>query len=134
MLTDPRQLPDAYAAAVYDKDVSAFIALYALDARAFDAWDATPVTGLDAFRAMAANWFDSLGDERVKVTFQDMHSSVGDDVAALHGFITFQAVDADEQPLRSGQERVSWLLERRQGQWLVVHQHTSLPAKFVGAD
>lgn len=129
-LTDPRQWPEAYAAAVYAKDVEAFTALYAPDAHAFDAWGAAPLNGQAAFRDMAAEWFGSLGDERVVVTCRELHSAESADLATLHAFIEFQAVNTDGQPLRAVQERVTWVLARLSGGWVVTHQHTSAPLGF----
>ena len=130
MLTDPTQLPEAYAAAVYAKDVAAFAALYAPDVRIFDAWGGWQQRGLDALHASTAEWFGSLGEERVVVTVSDVQSSAGDKVAAIHGLIEFRAISASGEKLRAMQERVTWLLEKQGGGWRVTHQHSSLPADF----
>ena len=56
-----------YSAAAHDKDVDAFVALYADDVHVFDMWNSWELRGIDAWRNMAAGWFSSLGDERVVV-------------------------------------------------------------------
>ncbi len=131
MRPDPQSLLEAYAAAVYARDVAAFVKLYAPDIRMFDSWDHWEARGLESLRAATAEWFASLGEERVRVTFQEMSHSQSEQLAALHGFVTFQAIAADGTPLRAMRERVSWVLEKREGGWLVTHQHTSLPADFA---
>lgn len=130
MLTDPTRLPEAYAAAVYAKDVAAFTALYAPDVRIFDAWGGWQQRGLDALHTSTAEWFGSLGEEKVVVTVSDVQHSAGDTLAAIHGLIEFKAVSAGGEKLRAMQERVTWLLEKQGEGWRVTHQHSSLPADF----
>jgi len=45
---------DAYADAVYDKDLEAFAALYAEGVHVFDSWGQWQYDGIDAWRGMAA--------------------------------------------------------------------------------
>ena len=68
---------DAYADAVYDKDLEAFAALYAEGVHVFDSWGQWQYDGIDAWRGMAAGWFSSLGEERVEVRFDAVSSTVG---------------------------------------------------------
>lgn len=130
MLTDPTYLPEAYAAAVYAKDVAAFTALYAPEVRIFDAWGGWQQRGLEALHASTNEWFGSLGEERVVVTVSDVQHSAGDTLAAIHGLIEFRAISASGEKVRAMQERVTWLLEKQGEGWWVTHQHSSLPADF----
>lgn len=129
-IQDPAQIPAAYADAVYHKNVEAFLALYAEDIRIFDAWGDWQARGKEALRTSTTEWFNSLKDEKVVVTCQDIQTSSSDTLAALHALIEFKAVSAEGQDLRAMQERVSWTLEKRAEGWLVTHQHTSLPIDF----
>jgi len=122
-----RQALDAYAAAVYVKDVDAFALIYADDVHVFDSWGQWEYAGLDAWRAMATAWFGSLGDERVQVTFTDVGSAVGDTAAVGHAAVTFTAVSPPGERLRSTTNRMTVGLEKRNGTWKIVHEHTSLP-------
>lgn len=117
----------AYAAAVYGKDVEAFAALYADDVHVFDAWGPWEYRGIDAWREMASGWFRSLGDERVEVHVNDVSALAGDDVAVGHAAVTFTAVSADGEQVRSVTNRLTLGLEKRNGDWKIVHEHTSLP-------
>ena len=57
-----------YCAAAYDKNVDAFVSLYADDVHVFDMWNSWELRGIGAWRDMAVGWFSSLGDERVVVS------------------------------------------------------------------
>lgn len=116
-----------YAAAVNAKDVDGFIALYADDVHVFDAWEQWEISGIEAWRGMAAGWFGSLGDETVEVGFGEAGSAVGHDLAFGHAAVTFAAVSASGERLRAMTNRFSVGLALRDGAWKVVHEHTSLP-------
>ncbi len=93
-----RAAMDAYADAVYAKDLEAFAALYAKGVHVFDSWGQWQYDGIGAWRGMAAGWFSSLGDERVEVRFGAVSSTVGAEVA-------FGSA----------------------GVWKITHEHSSLP-------
>src|SRR5436190_22476235 len=124
----------AYADAVRAKDVDAFVGLYADDVRNFDLWDQCSYDGKDALRGMVAEWFGSLADdEQVAVTFDDVRSQAGPDVAAVSAFTTFAAVSPDGTELRSMNNRLTWVLRKEtDGSWKIVHEHTSAPAGDEG--
>lgn len=124
---------DAYKAAVYDKDVDAFVALYDPQVEVYDTWGAWLHDGLDAWRKMASGWFESLGTERVQVSFDDVRTAIGQDVAGAHAIVTYQALAADGMPLRAMQNRLTWTLRQSAGVWRIVHEHTSAPADFETA-
>jgi ketosteroid isomerase-like protein len=126
--TDPLlEALSRYSAAVYDKDVSAFVALYADDLHVFDMWNSWELRGLVAWREMAAGWFASLGDERVVVKAHDVASEVRGDFALGHATLTFTGFSAQGQELRSLDNRLTLALRREGGGWKVFHQHTSGP-------
>jgi len=118
---------DAYAAAVAAKDADAFAALYADDVHVFDLWGRWELRGLPAWRAMAQEWFASLGAETVAVTYAQARSHRSDDLACGHAVLTYAARAADGTPLRSLDNRISLALARRDGLWKIVHEHTSAP-------
>jgi ketosteroid isomerase-like protein len=63
------ELMEHYRAAVYAKDMDAFVALYDKDVRVFDLWDRWAYQGTDEWRGAAAAWFGSLGSGKVAVEF-----------------------------------------------------------------
>jgi uncharacterized protein (TIGR02246 family) len=128
-MREPKEILEAYVAAVRAKDVEAFLALYADDARTFDLWSVWSYDGKDALRAMVAEWFGSLpDDETVVVKFDDVRAQTGADVAAVSAFTTFAAETPDGTELRSMNNRLTWILRRDGDTWKIVHEHTSAPA------
>lgn len=121
---------DAYAAAVLAKDVDAFTALYADEVSIFDLWGEWSYEGADAWRAVVTDWFGSLDNERVVVSFKDVRMIVTSDLAVAHAFVTYQAESSAGIFLRSLTNRMTWSLLPRLGAWKVVHEHTSAPADF----
>ena len=121
-----RQALAAYQAAVLAKDVEAFMAIYAEDARIFELWG-TWEHDIASWREMAKGWFAFLGDQRSVVTVHDVRTQVSADMGLLTANLTYTAVDAGGTPLRSLDNRLSWVLRQRGGRWVVVHEHTSVP-------
>ncbi|RZF31296.1 DUF4440 domain-containing protein [Paraburkholderia sp. UYCP14C] len=121
------QVLEGYQGAVLAKDVDAFIALYDRDAVIFDMWGTWSYNGIASWRAMAEGWFGSLGGERVIVNFSDAQTVVAADLAVVHAFATYQAVNADGQELRSMDNRLTMTLRQQADGWKIVHQHTSSP-------
>jgi uncharacterized protein (TIGR02246 family) len=121
-----RQLLAGYQAAVYAKDVDAFVALYADDALIYELWG-TWTHDIASWRAMAKGWFEFLGDQRSVVEAHEVKVTVSGDMALLTAFLTYRGVDADGKELRSLDNRLSWVTRQRGGRWQVVHEHTSVP-------
>ena len=126
-----RQALAAYQAAVLAKDVDAFVAIYADDARIFELWG-TWEHDIASWREMAKGWFAFLGDQRSVVTAHDVRAQVSGDMAMLSASLTYTAVDEAGQDLRSLDNRLSWVLRERGGRWFVVHEHTSVPLAHDG--
>jgi uncharacterized protein (TIGR02246 family) len=130
-MSEVESLLDAYRDAVDAKDVDAFVAIFADDVLVFDMWGTWSHDGIDAWREMAEGWFGSLGDERVRVDFDDVQTTVGEDVAVLSAFVTFAGLSADGEELRSMNNRLTWGLRTVDGTWKVVHEHTSAPVEIA---
>jgi len=124
-------LLEAYQAAVLAKDVDAFAALFDDDVRVFDMWGAWSCDGIAAWRAMAADWFGSLGTDSVVVGADDARVEVEQDLASVQAFLTFTAVSPAGETLRSMNNRLTWVLRRRGAAWKIVHEHTSAPVDFT---
>jgi len=116
-----------YSAAAYEKDVDAFVALYSADLHVFDMWNSWELRGIDAWRAMAAGWFSSLGDERVVVKATDVVATVNGELAMGHATLTYTAISADGQELRSLDNRITLAMRRVGNAWKIFHEHTSGP-------
>src|ERR1700756_3455592 len=98
----------AYRAAVLAKDVDAFVAIYAPDARIFELWG-TWEHDIASWREMAKGWFAFLGDQRAVVEQHDVRIQASDDMALLTASLTYRGVDASGQELRSLDNRLSWV-------------------------
>ena len=122
-----RQLLHGYTQSVLAKDVEAFVALYAADVRVFDMWHRWSHDGQQPWREIVQGWFGSLRDERVAVAFSEVRTRVAQDLAVLHAFVSFAAIDAGGATLRSMTNRITMALVRRGDDWKIVHQHTSAP-------
>ncbi len=121
---------DSYCAAVHAKDVSAFIRLYHPDVRVFDTWGIWSYEGAEAWQRAVEAWFTSLGEERVKVSFEDVQSTGGPASAVVSAIVTYAAVSAQGDPLRAMQNRLTWALKESGHVLRIVHEHTSAPIGF----
>jgi ketosteroid isomerase-like protein len=127
------QVLEDYKAAVFAKDIDAFIALYDEDVLVFDMWGVWSYHGIASWRDMAARWFGSLGTERVIVDFSDVQTIAAEDLAVVHAFVKYKAVSADGVDLRSLDNRLTVTLRKKGDGWKVVHEHTSSPIDFETA-
>lgn len=121
---------DVYKAAVFAKDVDAFVALYDQDVRVFDMWGEWSYNGVEAWRVMVMEWFGSLGDERVAVDMDRVQTIVAHDIAIVHAFVIFKGVSAEGKELRAMHNRLTWALKQTGDVWKIVHEHTSAPVDF----
>jgi uncharacterized protein (TIGR02246 family) len=120
-----------YTRAVREKDVAGFLGLYHPTARVFDTWGVWSYEGEQARRNVIEQWFGSLGEERVAVTFDRVQTTVTSDLAALTARVVFAAISPTGAELRSMQNRLTWVLKRGDEGWKIIHEHTSVP---IGPD
>jgi ketosteroid isomerase-like protein len=121
---------EAYKAAVYAKDVAAFMRLYDPNVRVFDAWGVWSHEGADAWQRAVEGWFTSLGSEQVKVSFDAVKTSEGRDSAVVSAVVTYAGLSAQGDPLRSMQNRLTWALRVSGHVLRIAHEHTSAPIGF----
>ena len=126
----PLQLLEAYKMAVYERNVEAFLGFCDANARVFDTWGVWSYEGIAARRKAIEGWFSSLGEERVRVTFDDVQVNVDQELAVVTATGRYAAIAADGVQLRAMQNRFTWALKRDEGEWLIVHEHTSAPIGF----
>lgn len=122
-----KQVFNAYKAAVFARDVDAFVALYDDKVHIFDMWEKWSYEGINAWRGMVTGWFGSLGDERVVVDFTDLQMTVSHDMAIAHAYVTYKALSADGKELRSMDNRLTLALKNINGNWKIIHEHSSAP-------
>lgn len=124
------QVLEAYKAAVFAKDIEAFVALYDQDVCVFDMWGKWSYDGKEAWLEMVTDWFGSLGSERVAVEFDNVQTISAQDVAVAHAFVTYKGLSAKGNELRAMQNRTTIVLRKESGTWKIVHEHSSAPADF----
>jgi ketosteroid isomerase-like protein len=126
---DPRivSVCESYRRAIYEKNVEDFLGLYHPAARVFDTWEVWSFENAGERRKAIEEWFASLGDERVKVTFDRVRNVVTDQLASLSAQVTYAALSVTGAELRSMQNRLTWVLRPEAGVWKIGHEHTSVP-------
>jgi ketosteroid isomerase-like protein len=125
-----RRVIGSYSAAVLAKDVEAFMRLYHPTVRVFDAWGVWLHEGAPAWRIAVEGWFASLGSERVRVSFSDLQSTSEHAMAAVSAIVTYAAESTQGEPLRSMQNRITWVLRESGHVFRIAHEHTSAPVGF----
>lgn len=125
-----RRVLDAYKAAVFAKNVDAFVALYDQNVCVFDMWGEWSYNGIKAWRKMVTDWFGSLGTERVSVDVSDVRVVVAQDVVVVHAFVTYRGLSTEGEELRAMSNRLTLALKQSSGTWRIVHEHTSAPVDF----
>jgi ketosteroid isomerase-like protein len=121
---------EAYKKAVYERNVEAFMSLYDPAIRIFDTWGVWIYEGAPAWRKMVEGWFSSLGNERVRVTVDDLHVIGGGELIVASAILTFAGLSAEGVELRSLQNRLTLVLKTKGDDWTIVHEHTSSPIAF----
>ncbi|MFZ6647828.1 YybH family protein [Undibacterium sp. TJN25] len=121
---------NAYKAAVFSKDVDAFMRLYDDRVRVFDTWGVWSYEGAAAWRGMIEEWFSSLGTEKVLVNMDEVQVVAGTDLATVSAIGSYAAISAEGVSLRAMQNRLTWVLKLEGGAWKIVHEHTSAPVGF----
>jgi ketosteroid isomerase-like protein len=121
---------ESYESAVFSKDVEAFIRLYDPSVRVFDAWGVWSYEGSAAWQRAVEGWFTSLGTSKVKVRFDEVRSSLGQELAMVSAIVTYAGISAQGDALRAMQNRITWVLRRTGHVLRIVHEHTSAPIGF----
>jgi ketosteroid isomerase-like protein len=121
---------DTYKSAVLAKNAETLMHLYAPQVRVFDAWGTWSYEGAPAWQVAVEGWFASLGGETVRVGFDEVRILAGHDHASMSAIVSYTAVSAQGQDLRSMQNRISWMLESSGHVLRIVHEHTSAPIGF----
>lgn len=116
-----------YAKAAWEKDSNTMIKLYDDDVLIFDMWAKAYQAGLSQWRSVIESWLGTLGEERVRVTFERTSVHDGSTIGFASALITYQAVAVDQTILRSMQNRITLGFAKKKDGWKVIHQHTSAP-------
>lgn len=121
---------DLYAKAVDERDVAAFIRLYALDVRIFDAWDTWEYRGALEWQRPISAWLTAHVSEKLTVAFEEVTVQGSPPFVLVTALVTYGRVSSDETPLGTIQNRLTWILHVHEGRARIVHEHTSVPVDF----
>jgi ketosteroid isomerase-like protein len=116
----------SYQRAVFDRDVDAFMRLYDPSVRVFDTWGAWCYENAAAWRTSVHGWLSSLGDDRVRVTVDDVRVLGEKPLVVVSAVFRYAGISSAGVELRSMQNRLTWTLQYGEA-WKIVHEHTSMP-------
>jgi ketosteroid isomerase-like protein len=121
-----RRRIDDIAQAIRDKDVDQLLTFYAPDVTVFDLRPPLDVRGVSAYRKNFDQWFASF-EGPLDFEVHNLRVVPGDGAAFCH----YLALVSGARP--GGRASGYWIrgttcFERRDGEWLVSHEHLSMPA------
>lgn len=121
-----RQLIADWSAAARRRDYEGVLAHHAPNILMFDVPPPFQSEGLDAYRKTWDLFFGAMADPPT-FNFSDVRVKAGEDLAfaTAHGTCLNREKDGAVTELHF---RLTMCFERRDGQWLIVHEHHSLPA------
>lgn len=115
------------------RDAERLVARYAADAVTFTLAPPLRNIGLDARDPQAlAGWMAGF-DGPITIEHRDLEIAVSGDVAFVHGLARMAAVPVGYPEGFSMWMRVTVGLRRRDGRWLVTHEHESVPFHMDGS-
>ena len=119
-----RECLNKWTRALHAKNLGALTALYAPDTIAFDLM---PPSQVDAshYRKNFERWFTSMPGP-IEYEIHDLRVAASGDVAFSHNLGHIKATRAN------GEKADYWVrvtvgFQKRNGQWLVIHDHVSMP-------
>ena len=123
-----RQRIDELAQAIRDKNIDHLMGFYADDVIVFDVRPPLDTRNADAYRQSFERWFGAF-EGPIGFEFKDLRVAPGEATAFCH----FLALITGAKP--GGHKVGYWVrgttcFERRDGQWLVTHEHISMPTSI----
>jgi ketosteroid isomerase-like protein len=121
-----------YETSAWSKDAAAMIDLYDEQAIIFDMWDQGYILSSSEWANTIKDWFEFLGEEKVKVVFEKVTIHQSDNIGFASALIQFQAISTEGAVLRSMKNRITLGFSKFDNRWKVIHQHTSAPISSSG--
>jgi uncharacterized protein (TIGR02246 family) len=126
--TQIRERLDAWTQALHAKDLDALMALYAPDTITFDLMPPSQVDGAERYRKNFEHWFAAMPGP-IDYEIHDLRITTSGDVAFCHSLSHVKGTRA------SGEKADYWVrvtvgFQKRNGQWLVIHDHVSMPIEM----
>jgi uncharacterized protein (TIGR02246 family) len=124
---DPiRERVDTLVQAIREKDIEALMTHYAPDVIAYDVMPPLRVQGAAEYRKNFERWFESMPGP-IEYEIEDLRVSMSESHAFCHfvGHIKGTKKDGGKTDFWV---RVTTCFQKANGQWLVGHEHVSMPA------
>lgn len=120
-----RERLDKWTRALHARDLNALMALYAPDTVTFDLMPPQQVKGADHYRKNFERWFAAMPGP-IDYEIHDLRIMTGADVAFCHslGHVKGTRANGDKADYWV---RVTVGFQKRNGQWLMIHDHVSMP-------
>ena len=120
-----RALLEERVRAIYEKDVETLVSAALPDIVSFDALPPLQLIGAEAIRVRAAEWLGWY-DGPVGYDIRDLRITAGDDTAFASYIYRVTGTTTN------GSKVDMWVrstmgLQKRDGQWAIAHEHTSVP-------
>jgi ketosteroid isomerase-like protein len=116
------------AQAIRDKDIDAVMAHYAPDVVVYDVMPPLDVRGTDAYRKNFERWFGAMHGF-IDYEMKDLRVSMSESHAFCHflGHVKGTRVGGEKADYWV---RVTTCFQKVNGQWMVGHEHVSMPMKM----
>jgi ketosteroid isomerase-like protein len=121
-----RERIETLAQAIRDKDVDTLMTHYAPDVVVYDVLPPLAVQGAAAYRKNFERWFASM-EGPIDYEMNDLRLSMGESHACCHFMSHVKGKTKNGEPADYW-VRVTTFLQKANGQWLVGHEHVSMPA------
>lgn len=123
--TQIRECVDALTRALRSKDIGALMQYYAPEMVTFDLRPPAQIQGVDAYRKNFEAWFGSV-EGLIDYQTRDLRITVNGDVAFCH------SLNHVKSTRKGGEKADYWVrvtsgFEKIGGQWLITHEHVSMP-------
>ena len=121
-----RELVENWASAVREKDLGGILLNHSANVVMFDVPPPLVSKGIDAYRK---TWdlFFSWASDPVVFNIHEMDITAGDDVAFVTALMRCAGTEADGQAIELD-FRLTIGLRKIDSQWVVMHEHHSIPA------
>jgi ketosteroid isomerase-like protein len=122
-----RERVETLAQAIRDKDIDALMAHYAPDVVVYDVRPPLEVRGADAYRKNFERWFAAM-QGAIEYEMQDLRLSMSESHAFCHCVSHVRGTRNGEKA--DYRVRVTTCFQKVNGQWIVGHEHISMPAEM----
>jgi uncharacterized protein (TIGR02246 family) len=123
-----RAVVERWAAGVRARDIDAVLSWHSLDLLVFDVVGNLRLQGLNDYRSTWIEQFFPWHGGTGRFELVDLKVSAGADVAFATALLECAGTEDGEQVAYT--LRLTVGLERRDGEWIVVHEHHSQPLDF----